>query len=167
MKTDKKGIPMKLLVVLGEGGHTTELLNLVDLLEGPYEYHYVVSAEDNLSVDRIRRPGPIHSVWRPRGKDTPWPAAVLRTMGVGLQSVHVLLQVRPTAILSSGPAIAVPISLAGRLLGVRILYVECAARVTNLSMTGRIMYNIAHRFFVQWPQLKDKWPRALYEGRLL
>lgn len=158
---------MKILVVLGEGGHTTELLRLIDLLDDQYHYHYIISQEDNLSVCRIRKPGPIHSLWRPRGKNTPLPLAALRTLGVCLQSLRVLLQVRPTAILSTGPAIAVPVSLLGRLMGVRIIFVETGSRVTRLSLTGRIMYQIAHLFFVQWPQLQEKWPRSIYEGRLL
>lgn len=158
---------MKILVVLGEGGHTTELLKLVDLLDDQHQYHYVVSEEDNLSIAKIRKPGPIHRLWRPRGKNTRLPIALLRTLGVALQSLLVLLRVRPKAILSTGPAIAVPISLLGRLLRVRIIFVETGSRVTSLSLTGRIMYNIADLFFVQWPQLKEKWPRARYEGRLL
>lgn len=158
---------MKLLVVLGEGGHTTELLRLVDLMERPYEYHYVVSEKDNLSVDRIRKSGPVHVLWRPRGKDTPLLVAVVRTLGVCIQSLWLLLRVRPAAILSTGPAIAVPISLFGKLLGSRIIFVETGSRVTRLSLTGRIMYKIAHLFFVQWPQLQERWPRAIYEGRLL
>ncbi len=158
---------MKILVVLGEGGHTTELLRLVDLLDDQHHYHYIVSQEDNLSVNCIRKPGPIHSLWRPCGKNTPLPLAALRTLGVCLQSLRVLLQVRPTAILSTGPAIAVPISLLGRLMGVHIIFVETGSRVTRLSLTGRIMYQIAHLFFVQWPQLQEKWPRSIYEGRLL
>ncbi len=158
---------MKILVVLGEGGHTTELLKLVDMLDDQHQYHYVVSEEDNLSIAKIRKPGPIHRLWRPRGKKTRLPIALLRTVGVALQSLLVLLQVRPKAILSTGPAIAVPISLLGRLLRIRIIFVETGSRVTSLSLTGRIMYNIADLFFVQWPQLQEKWPRALYEGRLL
>jgi beta-1,4-N-acetylglucosaminyltransferase len=158
---------MKILVVLGEGGHTTELLKLVDLLDDQHHYHYVVSEEDNLSIAKIRKPGPVHRLWRPRGKKTRLPIALFRTVGVALQSLLVLLRVRPKAILSTGPAIAVPISLLGRLLRIRIIFVETGSRVTSLSLTGRIMYNIADLFFVQWPQLKEKWPRARYEGRLL
>jgi beta-1,4-N-acetylglucosaminyltransferase len=158
---------MKILIVLGEGGHSTELLKLIDLMNGRYQYHYVVSQEDNLSTDRIRKPGTVHTLWRPRGKSTALPIAVLRTIVVFLQSLRVLLKVRPAAILSTGPAIAVPISLLGRVLGIRIIFVETGSRVAELSLTGRIMCNIAHLFFVQWPKLKEKRPRAIYEGRLL
>ena len=158
---------MRLLVVLGEGGHTTELLRLVDLLEGSYEYHYVVSAEDNLSCGRIRKPGPVHVLPRPRGKQTALRRAVLGTLSATWRALHVLRTVQPTAILSTGPAIAVPVSILGKALGSRIIFVETGSRVTGLSLTGRIMYRVADLFFVQWPQLAEQLPRARYAGRLL
>jgi uncharacterized protein YqjF (DUF2071 family) len=34
-------------------------------------------------------------------------------------------------------------------------------------MTGRIMYRWADLFFVQWPQLAETLPRAVYAGRLI
>ncbi len=158
---------MKLLVVLGEGGHTTELLNLVDLLGNCYTYHYIISKEDNLSADRIRCPGPIYHLPRPRGKDTGTLSAIFYTLLAGVKALVVLLLVRPVAILSTGPAIAVPTSILGRLLGVKIIFVETGSRVKALSLTGRIMYRWANLFFVQWPQLAEKLPRAIYAGRLV
>jgi beta-1,4-N-acetylglucosaminyltransferase len=158
---------MKLLVVLGEGGHSTELFNLVDLLGDRYEYHYVVSNQDLLSADQLRIGGPIYCLLRPRGKHTALALAVLRTLVTAAQAVAVILRVRPKAILSTGPAIAVPISIVGKLLGARVIFVETGARVKTLSMTGKIMYRWADLFFVQWPQLKEKLPRAIYAGRLI
>ena len=158
---------MRLLIVLGEGGHTTELLRLVDLLGDRYDYHYVVSKEDNLSVDRIKHLGPLHGLSRPRGKQTGKREAIFRTILSGIQSLRILLRVRPDAILSTGPAIAVPVSVFGKLLGTRVIFVETGSRVTALSLTGRIMYRWADLFFVQWPQLAEKLPRAIYAGRLV
>ena len=58
-----------------------------------------------------------------------------------------------------------------RLLGLlhtRIVYVESIARVTTLSLTGKILYKarLADGFFVQWPKLAAKYPRAELAGRL-
>lgn len=158
---------MKLLVVLGEGGHTAELLNLVDLLGDRYDYHYIVSKEDNLSASRIRYPGPVYSLSRPRGKSTGKLNAIFRTLLTSIESLRVLLRVRPVAILSTGPAIAVPVSVIGKLLGARVIFIETGSRVRTLSLTGRIMYRWADLFFVQWSQLAEKLPRAIYAGRLV
>ena len=158
---------MKLLIVLGEGGHTTEMLNLVDLLGDRYEYHYVLTKEDSLSADRIRRPGPIYRLTSIRGKYTTIPSAILRTFYAALQALPVLLRVRPDAIVTVGPAIGVPVSILGKLLGMRVIFVETGSRITTSSLTGRILYRWADLYFVQWPQLAEKLDRAIYAGRLI
>jgi UDP-N-acetylglucosamine:LPS N-acetylglucosamine transferase len=158
---------MKLLIVLGEGGHTTELLKLVSLLEDHHEYHYIVSNKDSLSPSRIQHSGPVYRLVRPRGKHTGHVHAALRTAMATIQAIPILLRVRPGAVLSTGPAIAVPVSLVGKLLGARIIFIETGSRVTKLSMTGRIMYRCADLFFVQWPQLAAQLPEAIYAGRLV
>jgi beta-1,4-N-acetylglucosaminyltransferase len=158
---------MKLLIVLGEGGHTKQMLNLVDLLGDAYEYHYVMSDQDNLSADQIRRPGPVYRVTRPRGKHTGWVNAAFRTVLAGIQSIRILLRVRPDAVISAGPAIAVPVSLVGKLVGAQVIFIESSSRIRRPSLTGRIMYRWADLFFVQWPQLKEEMPRAIYAGRLV
>jgi len=158
---------MRLLIVLGEGGHTKELLNLVDLLGDAYDYYYIISKEDNLSANRIKYLGPIYRLPRPRGKRARTLIAIVRTILAGTRSLWILLRVRPAAILSTGPAIAVPVSIIGKLLGVRIIFVETGSRIKSLSLTGRIMYRWADLFFVQWPHLADKLPRAVYAGRLV
>lgn len=161
----------KLLVVLGEGGHTTELLTLVDHLGDLYDYHYIISREDNLSAGQIRRQGPIYRVTRPRGKLTGALRSAFRTLGAAVQSLGILIRVRPNAILSTGPAIAVPVSIIGKVLGARVIFVETGSRIQSLSLTGRIMYRWANLFFVQWPQLREKLPaddpRVIYAGRLV
>lgn len=158
---------MRLLVILGEGGHTTELLNLVDLLGDNYEYYYILSEEDNLSTNRIRRDGVIYKLPRPRGKDTKVLSAISKTLSATTEAFKVLRRVKPSAILSTGPAIAVPVSVVGRVLGAKIIFVETGSRIKTLSLTGRIMYRWANLFFVQWPQLAKKLPRAIYAGRLV
>ena len=50
----------------------------------------------------------------------------------------------------------------------RIIYVESIARVRKLSLSGTILYwsRMADKFFVQWPELQQRFPRSTYAGRL-
>lgn len=50
-----------------------------------------------------------------------------------------------------------------------IFYVESIARVQRLSLSAFLVYELrmADQVFVQWPQLKSKYPRAHYVGRLM
>lgn len=54
-----------------------------------------------------------------------------------------------------------------RVLGIadaRIIYVESFCRVDKLSLSGKLLYHIADRFIVQWPQLLSQYKRAEYLG---
>ncbi|MFC2023130.1 PssD/Cps14F family polysaccharide biosynthesis glycosyltransferase [Chloroflexota bacterium] len=157
---------MKILVVLGGGGHSAELLRLVDLLGSDYDYSYMISAIDTISEDKIGWKGPVYRVPLLLDKHARWRRLVL-AIGPSVRQLIVLLRARPKAILSTGSNIAVPISVFGRLLGVRIIYIETGSRVRTMSSTGKLMYRIAHQFFVQWEPLQEKYPRAIYAGRLL
>jgi beta-1,4-N-acetylglucosaminyltransferase len=158
---------VKLLIVLGSGGHTKEMIRLVDLLGHQHEYCYLVSADDQLSVQKIRVPGVVYRVIRPRWKDTSSLVVVGRTLISAAQALVALLRTRPQAIVSTGPGPAVPASFVARLLGVKVIYIETGSRVFALSSSGRILYRFADLFFVQWPELLASYPRAIYAGRLL
>jgi beta-1,4-N-acetylglucosaminyltransferase len=155
------------LVVLGEGGHTSEMLNLVDQLDDDLDLQYVMVNEDEMSEGRIRRPGPIHRIRRPNAKDSSKPAAAVQTLLAQAQAFWLLARVRPRAILSSGPAVGIPIAVAAKLVGADVIFVETIARVTGLSMTGRLMRPLADLYFVQWPGAQEAAPGSRYEGRLV
>jgi UDP-N-acetylglucosamine:LPS N-acetylglucosamine transferase len=74
---------------------------------------------------------------------------------------------RPEAILSTGAGLAVPFFLVGRLLGIRLVYVESVTRTESISLSGRLVYPFASRFFAQWPAAADRLKRAEYRGGVL
>ena len=155
-----------LLLTLGEGGHTSEILILADLLGDEYEYAYLVVETDELSVQRIRRPGPLYRVPRLREKVHSLPRELWRFLRCAWRSWQALRETRPQALISSGPGMAVPACLLARLMGVPVIYVETGSRVRKLSLSGRLVYPLADLFFVQWPELAKRYPRAIYAGRL-
>jgi len=158
---------VRVLVILGEGGHTSQMLRLVGMLGPVCDYSYLIPQTDLTSEGKIKMPGPVYRASVPRCKrPTPW-TTLKASLRCSVQELKIVLKVRPRAILSAGAGIAVPIAVFGRLLGVKIVHVESASRVHSLSLTGKVMYRIAHLFFVQWEPLQTKYPRALYAGRLL
>ncbi len=159
---------MKVLVILGDGGHTKQMLRLVELLGNKYNYSYLMEKEDRTSIDKIQLLGPVYWVNRPRYKIPENIAfATARLLRCTWQEFLVVLCARPQVVLSMGAGVAVPIALIGRLMGAKVIHVETASRVFALSVTGKIMYRIAHLFFVQWESLLPHHPQAIYAGRLL
>jgi UDP-N-acetylglucosamine:LPS N-acetylglucosamine transferase len=79
---------------------------------------------------------------------------------------RVVRQEKPDVILSTGAALAVPFFLVGKLLGVRLVFVESLTRIDDLSLAGRLVYPLADAFFVQWPGAARR-KRARFVGKLL
>ncbi|XP_059839936.1 UDP-N-acetylglucosamine transferase subunit ALG14 homolog isoform X2 [Hypanus sabinus] len=141
----RKRSPANILVVIGSGGHTTEILRLVGSLSASYSpRHYVIAETDRMSEDKVRR----------------------------LEAARVEEGPQPR-VLCNGPGTCVPPCISALLLGifgmkkVLIIYVESICRVETLSLSGKILYWLSDYFFVQWPTLQKKYPKAVFLGRLV
>jgi UDP-N-acetylglucosamine:LPS N-acetylglucosamine transferase len=156
----------KVLMVLGDGGHSTEMFALIRLMGEAYQYAYMINENDLISEANLPFDGPVFKVPMILGK-----YKVYRNLGRVLWATwhhwQTLWRVRPEAIISSGASIAIPVSLFGRVLGIKVIFVETGSRVFTLSGTGKVMYYLANKFFVQWEPLAEKYPKAIYAGRLL
>jgi UDP-N-acetylglucosamine--N-acetylmuramyl-(pentapeptide) pyrophosphoryl-undecaprenol N-acetylglucosamine transferase len=87
----------------------------------------------------------------------------VRNLGRALTIVR---RCRPRVVLCTGSGIAVPFAWVGRAFGARVIYVECGGRVDRPSLSCRLIAPVAHRCYVQWPELADQVRGASYNGRL-
>ena len=79
----------------------------------------------------------------------------------------ILRKERPALLLSTGAGAIVPFTLVGKLLGIRSVFVETFTRVRTPSMTGRLMYRLADRFFYQSKRVSRFFPKANYGGPVI
>jgi len=164
---EKMSHKLTLLVVLGDGGHTAEIIRLVELLGPNYNYTYIITTSDRISENKITIQGPIYYTTRPHAKDDKAWQAALKLIYSFWQAAQLLHKIHPDAVLGSGPAVMVPVALLGKLTRAKIIFIETASRVTSLSLTGKIMMRVADLFFVQWKQLQKRYPHTIFAGRLL
>jgi UDP-N-acetylglucosamine:LPS N-acetylglucosamine transferase len=158
---------MRLLAVLGGGGHTTEMVHLIQLLGPEYEYGYVLLEEDVWSESRLPFPGPVFRTLRPGGQKAHNLLRDIRMTLMGTwQMLRIVRRFCPKAVVTTGAGIAITATLACKLSGVKVIFVETGSRVTALSATGKILYRLADLFLVQWEPLAEKHARAIYAGRL-
>ncbi len=167
---------IKTLVVLGSGGHTAEMLRLItDFDFGRYTpLTLVTAATDTTSRAKAERELPREALATARWAEIPrarevgqsFLSSVPSTLHALWACVHLIWTASPDLVLVNGPGTCVPVAVLGRLSGARVIFVESWCRVESLSLTGRIMYWVAHRFVVHWPELARRYPRAEYLGRI-
>ncbi|WHZ60364.1 MULTISPECIES: PssD/Cps14F family polysaccharide biosynthesis glycosyltransferase [Metabacillus] len=81
-------------------------------------------------------------------------------------SFHVLRKTKPKYIISTGAGAVIPCMILGKLMGSKIIFIESFAKVKSPTLTGRLMYFIADRFYVQWPDMQKVYKKAIYRGGL-
>ncbi|XP_028588574.2 UDP-N-acetylglucosamine transferase subunit ALG14 isoform X1 [Podarcis muralis] len=177
---------VSLLVVAGSGGHTTEILRLLSSLSQTYSpRHYVLADSDKMSEEKIcsfeqqraetasNSLFTLHRIPRSREVRQLWSSSVLTTLRSMFYCLPLTFRLKPDLVLCNGPGTCVPIcasALLLRMLGIKsvtIVYVESICRVENLSLSGKILYHFSDYFIVQWPALKEKYPKSLYLGRIV
>jgi beta-1,4-N-acetylglucosaminyltransferase len=149
---------MRVLLVCSPGGHLQQMLAL-EPAWGEMERAWVTL--DGPDVAYLLKK---EAVTLGHGPTNRSPVNFLRNFGLAWR---LLRRQRPEAVLSTGAALAVPFFLVGKLLGIRLVYVESVTRTTALSLSGRLVYRLADRFFVQWPDLAERLRRAEYAGAVL
>lgn len=169
--------PLKTLVVLGSGGHTTEMLHLIRNLD-PARYTpivLVVATTDTTSLRRVQA----YPHTLPFDRDTVSTYRIPRSREVGQSystSVWTTLysfwfafwltgvQVQPDLLLVNGPGTCLPMALSAflfRLVGwktSKTVFIESFCRVTSRSLTGKLLYPLADLFVVCWEELQEKHP---------
>lgn len=171
------------VVVLGSGGHTAEMLTMIhDLVhsESLWDITYISTSQDTLSV---RKTHDMHAdlagfayriveVPRARRVKQPWITSIPTAIHSLFCTARVLYAHRPEVVLLNGPgtaAITGYVAILFNTLGVLnacVIYVESLARVTSLSLSGRLLYPVVDRFLVQWPDLAERYALAEFHGRL-
>ncbi|KAG8385329.1 hypothetical protein BUALT_Bualt03G0031500 [Buddleja alternifolia] len=184
--------PRSTLIVLGSGGHTAEMLNLLAVMQMDRfkPRYYVAAATDNMSLQKARvledsllekadvevvGTSQFMQIYRSREVGQSYVTSIGTTIIALAHALWLMIKMRPQVILCNGPGTCIPLCVIAfffKAFGIRwssIFYVESIARVKRLSLSGLLLYKLrmADQLFVQWPQLKSKYPRASYVGRLM
>lgn len=139
------------LLFASVGGHLDQLLDLSDTYE---DLDYLIVTNDVPPSRPILRNNTLQITHGERD---------LKQFLNLFECLLIILYTRPKVILSTGSTQAVWFSFFGKILGAKVIFIESMARVSSLSLTGKIVKYIANDFYVQWPELAKK-TNAKYSG---
>ena len=144
----------KLCLACSAGGHLTELTRLEEAYRN--QPHFFVT-DQRVDTGEFAKRERTFFVTCPRRN----PFKLLLNF---FESLNVLLKEKPNVIVSTGADTAFFTCLLGKLMGARLVFIESFARITEPSLSGKLLYPFADTFFVQWPDLKADLPKAVYAG---
>lgn len=149
----------KILFCSSAGGHYTELLQLKSLIK---EYNGVIVTEKTA----ISQNSDFHTEFLPYGSRNEGWKYYPKFFYVFVLSVLYFMKHNPAAIISTGVHSTLPICMVAKLFQRKVIYIETIAVVESPTLTGKIMYKIADEFYVQWEELLEVYPKAIYGGVL-
>ena len=151
----------KLLFISSTGGHLSEMLQLRSLFK-KYDYHIVTEkTKSNLALKDEYKDKIDFLVFGTKDHMLTYPFKLLYNC---FKSIYLYIKIHPDYIITTGAHTAGPMCYLGKILGSRIIYIESFANVNTKTVTGKLVYPIADRFYVQWEEMKKLYPNAVYGG---
>lgn len=172
-----------LMVLLGSGGHTGEMLRLMETVDKSQlkQVQWIISSGDTTSATRLKSflqnstfKSEIVELKRARNVGESISSSIKSTL-MSLKETFALFisSNKPDVLIINGPGTAVPLCYISTLLNylflsnTKIIYIESLARVNGLSVSGKLCYPLAHKFLVQWEPIHKLYPRSEYYGVLV
>jgi len=158
---------MKICLECAEGGHLDEMLSIIDAFEGHDIFFVTTKAPTTEGLDKKYKVYYIRRQYSTKQKWAIYLRELLLLPQLIVHSLTILLKERPRVIVSTGGGATLPLCYLGKLLMVKIIYIESLARINQPSGTGRLIHPIADLFLVQWESMLKFYKKAKYWGKVV
>lgn len=145
---------IKIMYLSSVGGHLDQLLKIANYLKIKNSIFIV---NDRTDLDRIM----IGKTIRITHAERNWKQIINF-----IEALFYICKYRPQFLISTGASPAIPFSLAAKIIGTKIIFIESLSRVYSPSLSGKIMYHLSDQFYIQWAALKKFFPKSLFYGNL-
>ena len=173
-----------IMIILGSGGHTGEILLMIQKLDfNKFSSCYFVSshndknsenkAKESIPIDKFKNTKFIFlKIYRSRNVGQSFISSIPTTLYALFQSFFILIKYRPNMVVTNGPGVAFPILFIGYILRIlmilcefKIMFIESYCRTKSISLCGKIVEPLCDRFIVLWKNLESK--KREYLGKIL
>ena len=148
---------MKICFTASSGGHLDEIKCLLPVAE-EYESFLITEKSGDIKSECG------DNIYYLRQTNRREAIFLFQCVKLLFQVAKILKKEKPDCIISTGALITYLVCIIAKLRKIKIIYIESFARVDKPSLTGRFMYPIADLFLVQWEEMKEVFPKAMYVG---
>jgi UDP-N-acetylglucosamine:LPS N-acetylglucosamine transferase len=163
-----RGYGGSIFLFYGEGGHKTQMERLLarfSSLPRENDVTYIGLAEGHAPISTIKN----HRLIPMRSKYIKWLTIILTPLAFFHNTVKtflLMIRYKPKGLISTGPGSVLFPAVLFKVFRKKIVYIESCSRFETRSLTGKYMYRLADRFYVQNKDLLSLYPKAIYAGML-
>lgn len=147
----------KVCLIASSGGHYEQILMLrklendVDVFIVTEETNYAKKDDNTYYIKQINRQEK---------------KLLLKILLVFIESLKIFYKEKPDVIISTGALCVIPMFIIGKVTRKKLIFIESFAKVNTPTLTGKFLYKYTDIFIVQWEELLDVYPNALYMGSI-
>lgn len=156
MKNATENKTAKVCFAASSGGHLEQLLALRPLMER-YD-SFIVTEKTSYDEALPARSYFVRQVNREERGFIP------KMISVVASSALIAIRERPNVVICTGVLATIPLCLACKALGAKLVYIESFAKTDSPTVSGRFLHRFADRFYVQWESMLSVYPDARYVG---
>lgn len=147
----------KICFVSSSGGHLEQILMLKPLME-KYD-SFLITEKTSYKVNvEIKK---LYYLIQINRKEKGWFLKFLFTI---ILSLIIFFKEKPDVVISTGVLSTVPMCIIAKIFRKKLIYIESFAKISTPTLSGRLLYKYADRFYVQWESMLKIYPKAIYLG---
>jgi UDP-N-acetylglucosamine:LPS N-acetylglucosamine transferase len=148
---------LKICFAASSGGHFEQISMLKTLMEKydsflvteKTDYSFKIDNENMYFLNQVNRNEKF---------------VLFKLLGISCTSLYIFLKEKPDLVITTGVLAVIPLCLIAKLFGKKLIYIESFAKISSPNKSGELLYKYADQFYVQWPQMKNVYPNAIYVG---
>lgn len=148
---------MKIVFAASSGGHFEQLMMLKPLME-KYDSILVTEKTDYSMGKTDVKTYYMKQINRKELLFIP------KFIGNSFRALCIIIKERPKVMITTGVLAIIPLALLMKLFGGKLIYIESFAKVTSKTLSGKLLYKFADQFYVQWEEMLELYPNAIYKG---
>ncbi|WP_028273563.1 PssD/Cps14F family polysaccharide biosynthesis glycosyltransferase [Atopococcus tabaci] len=148
----------KICFIASSGGHYEQLLMLKPLMK---KYSSIIVTEKTEYNTKFL--DTTYYIPQMNRREKYWNIKMIKVFFI---SLYILLKEKPDIVISTGVLATVPLCILAKIGRKKLIYIESFAKINSPTITGKLLYKFADRFYIQWETLQKFYPKAIYVGSI-
>lgn len=147
----------KICFIASTGGHLDQLMMLRPIMN-KYSSFVVTERTKYKAIKNINK---VYYLFQVNRYEIIW---IFKLLLNAIISMYIFIVERPDVVISTGALATIPMCVLAKIFRKKIIFIESFAKISSPTLTGKLIYKFADEFYVQWEEMLNIYPKAIYKG---